>query len=76
MVATHFTYGQQVAAFGIEQEEQAVEERQRGTEEWLEQAVAFAGIQAIQVGRKLSSTLGIDDEAARSGEKSQRRYAL
>src|SRR5258708_33561046 len=64
VVATHFTHGQQVAALGIEQEEQAVEERQRGTEEWLEQVVAFASVQAIQVGRKLSSTAGIDDEAA------------
>ncbi len=64
VVATHFTHGQQVAALGIEQEEQAVEERQCGTEEWLEQVVAFAGVQVIQVGRKLSSTAGIDDEAA------------
>src|SRR5713101_8171993 len=64
VVATHFTYGQQVAALSIEQEEQAVEERQRGTEEWLEQVVAFLGVQALQFGRKLSNTPGIDDKAA------------
>src|SRR5256886_715898 len=65
VVATHFTHGQQVAALGIEQEEQAVEERQRGAEEWLEQGVALGGFQAIQVGRKLASTPGIDDESTR-----------
>src|SRR5258708_8388988 len=64
LVATHFTYGQQVTALGIEQEEQTVEERQRGTEEWLEQVDALAGVQAIQVGRNFSSSAGIDDDTA------------
>ena len=76
VVATHFTYGQQVAALGIEQEEQAVEECQRGTEEWLEQVVALGGVQAIQVGRKLSSTPGIDDEAACQVRKNLKEDAL
>src|SRR5438105_2425516 len=60
VVATHFTYGQQVAGLGVEQEKQAVEEGQRGTEKWLEQVVALAGVQVIQVGRKLSRTPGKD----------------
>src|SRR5947209_2708826 len=63
VVATHFTHGQQVAALSIEQEEQAVEECESGAEEGLEQRVALSGVQALQVGRKLSSTPGIDDEA-------------
>src|SRR5207253_6288216 len=63
VVATHFTHGQQVAALGIEQEEQAVEEGERGAEEGLEQGVALSSVQALQVGRELSSTPGIDDEA-------------
>ena len=65
VVAAHLTDGEQVAALGIEQEEQAVEERERAAEEWFEQAVALPGGQRIQTCWQLAGMLCIENEAAR-----------
>ena len=65
VVAAHLTDGEQVAALGIEQEEQAVEEGERAAEEWFEQAIALSGGQRAQACWQLAGTLCIENEAAR-----------
>src|SRR5207248_8748020 len=49
VVAARFTHGQQVAALGIEQEEQAVQEGERPAEVWFEQVMTLVVGEVLQI---------------------------
>src|SRR5438270_2784475 len=65
VVAMDFADREQIAALGVEQEEQAIEEGQRAAKIGLEQAVALLSLHALQIRINQSGAPGMENEAPR-----------
>ncbi len=76
VVAAHFADGKQVAALGVEQEEQTVEEGKGAVEEWFEQAAALVIRQGVQSRWELVGAAGVEDEATREVGENLKKDAL
>ncbi len=62
IIAVHFADGQEVAALGVEQEEQTIEEGEGTGEIGFEQVVAFGCRHVFDIGGELVGCAGMGDE--------------
>src|SRR5712692_9990079 len=75
-VAMDFAHGEQVAALGVEQEEQAVEKGEGAAEIGFEQAVALLSLHTFQIGIDQSGASSMQNEASREVGENLLEYAL